>query len=178
MVDGFNTQNTMQQDQSDAEASLDLAVTEKCKEAGAALQQQDLQQQDLQKQDLQKLEQEHQRSQQQAFRFILTQLLTAIILSAILLMFDRVIAYSSLLGGLIATLANAWYAIKVFAVKPTTAEALLTTFYVGEMYKIILTGSMFLMVFVLVAPISGASLLLTYLLIHMTPAVHNVLAKD
>ena len=128
---------------------------------------------------LQQLEQQNQLSRQQVFRFILTQLLATIILSAVLLFFDRVVAYSSLIGGLIATLANTWFALKVFRIKPTVAaETLLTTFYVGEIYKFIFTGAMFMIAFVLIKPISVVALLVTYFFIHMTPAVVNVLAKD
>jgi ATP synthase protein I len=154
----------MQQDQLDPERPLNRADSEKRAEVQL---------------DLQQLEQQHQRSRQQAFRFILTQLLATILLSAVLFFFDRVVAYSSLLGGLIATLANAWFAIKVFRVKPTVAaETLLTTFYVGEIYKFIFTGAMFIIAFVLIKPISVVALLVTYFFIHMTPAVVNVLAKD
>jgi len=154
----------MQQDQLDQERSLNRPDSEKRPDEQL---------------DLQLLEQQHQRSRQQVFRFILTQLLVAIILSAILLFFDRIVAYSSLIGGLIATLANAWFAIKVFRVKPTVAaETLLTTFYVGEIYKFIFTGAMFIIAFVLIKPISVVALLVTYFFIHMTPAVVNVLAKD
>ena len=129
--------------------------------------------------DLQRLEQLNRASRQQVFRFIAVQLLTTFVLSAILLIFDCVVAYSSLAGGLIATLANAWFAIKVFRVKSTvSAETLLTTFYVGEIYKFVFTGAMFIVVFVLIEPISVVALLVTYFLIHMTPAVANVLSKN
>jgi len=155
----------MQQDQRDPEKALNRpgsrADSEKCPEVRLDL------------------EQQNQFSRQQAFQFILTQLLATLILSAILLLFDRVVAYSSLVGGLIATLANAWLAIKVFRVKPTvTAETMLTTFYVGEIYKFIFTGAMFIIAFVLIKPISVVALLVTYFFVHMLPAVVNVLAKD
>ena len=141
--------------------------------------QQDQLDQDQLDQDQLDLEQKNQASHHQAFRFVLTQLLVTLSLSAILLIFDRVAAYSSLIGGLIATLANAWFAIKVFRVKPTvTAETLLTTFYVGEIYKFIFTGAMFVIVFVLIKPLSVMALLLVYFLVHMTPAVVNVFAQD
>jgi ATP synthase protein I len=161
----------MQQDQLDPERSPNRPGSEKSTEVRL-----DLQKRGLQKRDLQ---QQHQRSQEQVFRFILTQLLATIILSVILLFFDRIIAYSSLTGGLIATLANAWLAIKVFRVKPTVAaETLLTTFYVGEIGKFVFTGAMFMIAFVMIKPISVVTLLLTYLFIHIIPAVQNVFAKD
>lgn len=128
--------------------------------------------------DLQKVEFLNQASRQQVFRFIMAQLLATLVVAAILLMFDRVVAYSSLIGGLIATLANAWLAIKVFRVKSTVAaESLLTTFYVGEIYKFVFTGAMFIVAFVLIKPVSAIALLLTYFLIHMTPAVVNVFSS-
>lgn len=128
--------------------------------------------------DLQKVEFLNQASRQQVFRFIMAQLLATLVVAAILLMFDRVVAYSSLVGGLIATLANAWLAIKVFRVKSTVAaESLLTTFYIGEIYKFVFTGAMFIVAFVLIKPVSAIALLLTYFLIHMTPAVVNVFSS-
>ena len=159
----------MQQDQLDPERSLNRPDSEKRPDERI----------DLQKRDRQLLEQQHQRSRQQVLRFVLTQLLATIMLSVILLFFDRIVAYSSLIGGLIATLANAWFAIKVFRVKSTVAaETLLTTFYVGEIYKFIFTGAMFMIAFVLIKPISVVALLLTYLFIHITPAVQNVFIKN
>ena len=132
----------------------------------------------VQQPDLQKVELLNQASRQQAFRFVMAQLLATLVVAAILLMFDRVVAYSSLVGGLIATLANAWLAIKVFRVKSTVAaESLLTTFYVGEIYKFVFTGAMFIVAFVLIKPVSAIALLLTYFLIHMTPAVVNVFSS-
>ena len=114
-----------------------------------------------------------------ARRFILAQLITTIVLSTTLLIYDITVAYSSFAGGLIATLANAWFAVKVFRVKPKeTPETLLATFYVGELYKFVLTGAMFIIVFVLIKPLNVAALLGTYLLIHLTPAVVNVVSRE
>jgi ATP synthase protein I len=130
-------------------------------------------------QDQLDLKQQSEASHRQAFRFIITQLVATIVLSAVSLIFDFTIAYSSLTGGLIATLANAWFAIKVFRARPTVApETLLTLFYVGEIYKFIFTGAMFVMAFVLIKPINVVALLVTYFLIHMTPAVMNALSRE
>lgn len=119
------------------------------------------------------------RQQNQALSFIVAQFITTFVLSAALWIFDFTVAYSALAGGLIATVANAWFAVKVFRVKSIeTAETLLATFYVGEIYRFIFTGAMFIMAFVLIKPISVIALLVTYFLIHMTPAVVNAFAKD
>jgi ATP synthase protein I len=129
--------------------------------------------------DLQKLERLNQASRRQVLRFITAQLFATLVLSIMLLIFDRVVAYSSLAGGLIATLANAWFALKVFRVKSTVvAETLLSTFYVGEIYKFVFTGAMFIVAFVLIKPISVVALLVTYFLIHMTPALVNVFSNE
>lgn len=137
--------------------------------------QQDQLERDHKNQDLQNLERLNQASHKQVFRFIIMQLLATILLSVTLFFFDRIVAYSSLTGGLIATLANAWFALKVFWVKPTVkAETLLAALYVGEIFKLILTGAMFIMAFVLIQPLSVVALLVTYFIIHMTPAVLSV----
>jgi ATP synthase protein I len=112
-------------------------------------------------------------------RFILTQFMVTLILSAALLIYDYTVAYSALAGGMVATLANAWFAIKVFQVKSEeTSETVLTTFYVGEIYKFVFTGAMFVIAFVLIKPLSIVAFMGLYFLIHMTPAVVNVLAKE
>jgi ATP synthase protein I len=130
-------------------------------------------------QDRPDLKQQNQASRQQALRFIVTQLVTTIVMFALSLIFDITIAYSSLTGGLIATLANAWFAVKVFRFKPTIKpEILLTTFYVGEIYKFIFTGAMFIMAFVLIKPLNVVALLGTYFLIHLTPALVNVFSTQ
>ena len=124
-------------------------------------------------------DQPEQKQQNQALRFIVAQFVVTLIVTAALLMVDYIIAYSALAGGLIATLANAWFALKVFRLKSKeTAETLLATFYVGEIYKFLFTGAMFIMAFVLIKPLSVVALLITYFLVHMTPAVVNVFSQD
>lgn len=114
-----------------------------------------------------------------ASRFILTQLMTTISLSAVLLMYDYTVAYSALAGGMVATLANTWFAIKVFRVGTNeTPETVLATFYVGEIYKFVFTGAMFVVAFVLIKPLNIVAFMGLYFLIHMTPAVVNVLSKE
>jgi len=116
---------------------------------------------------------------QPAIRFILAQLITTLALSATLLIFDYTVAYSALAGGLIATLANGWFALKVFRIKPNeTAETLLATFYVGAIYKFVFTGAMFVIAFVVIETLNVVAFLGLYFLIHMTPAVVNVLSKE
>ncbi len=118
-------------------------------------------------------------AEQLASRFIIAQLITTLALSAALLIIDYTMAYSALAGGMIATLANGWFALKVFRVKPNeTAETLLATFYTGEIYKFVFTGAMFVIVFVVIETLNVVAFLGLYFLIHMTPAVVNVLSKE
>ncbi len=133
-------------------------------------------------------DQPEQKQQNQALRFIVAQFLVTLVVTVALLMVDYTIAYSALVGGLIAALANAWFALKVFRCSSSaglseagsnqTAETILATFYVGEIYKFLFTGAMFIMAFVLIKPISVIALLITYFLVHMTPAVVNVFSPD
>jgi ATP synthase protein I len=118
-------------------------------------------------------------AQKSVRRFIQAQLITTVVLSVMLFIYDFTVAYSALAGGLIATLANAWFAIKVFRVKSKeTPETLLATFYVGEIYKFVFTGAMFVIAFVLIKPLNVVALLGIYFLVHMTPAVVNVFSRD
>ena len=48
---------------------------------------------------------------------------------------------------------------------------MLASYYSGEIYKIVLTGALFICAFVLIKPISALAFLLTYFAIHMTPAL-------
>jgi len=123
------------------------------------------------------LNQQHLQSKQQAVTFIWSQLILTIILSALWLIFDGVKAYSALTGGMIATVASAWFAYKVFRVSPDSAAVtMITSAYTGEIYKILLTGALFICAFVLIRPVSALALLITYFVIHMTPALVSVIS--
>lgn len=123
-------------------------------------------------QDQLDLNQQHLQSKKQAIMYVQSQLILTVVISAMLFFFGAVQAYSALTGGLIATVASAWFAYKVFRVRPDSAAVtMLASAYMGEMYKIMLTGALFLCAFVLIRPISAVSLLITYFVIHMTPAM-------
>lgn len=121
--------------------------------------------------------------QKQALGYIVAQLIVAVVVSAILVFFGWTAAYSALIGGLIATLANAWFAVKVFSTQINKAQGeepikLLRRFYQGEIYKILLTAALFLLAFVLIKPVNALALLITYFLVHMTPAVVNAISGE
>jgi ATP synthase protein I len=118
----------------------------------------------------------------QARGFIFAQLATTLILSAILLGWnwtgDWTAAYSALTGGMIATLANAWFALKVLGGnQPEDAAGVLRGFYWGELNKILFTCAMFITAFVLIRPVNAAALLAVYFFVHMTPVVMTVFSR-
>ena len=125
------------------------------------------------------LSQQHRQSKEQAINYIKSQLILTIAISIILFFFDVVMAYSALTGGMIATIASAWFAYKVFRVSPdSAAQTMLASAYTGEIYKIILTGALFICAFVLIRPVSALALLITYFVIHMTPAMVSALGES
>ena len=125
-------------------------------------------------------------SARQAFRLVLVQLAVTMFVAALLLaVFSGsgwVLAYSALTGGLIATLANGWFALKVFGRRREDRNpdpvVLLRSLYWGEINKLIFTGAMFVAAFVLLEPVSGAALIAVYFLVHMTPFVASLFTKD
>ena len=125
------------------------------------------------------LAQQHRQSKAQAALYIKSQIVLTLIVSAGCLMIDMVSAYSALTGGLIATMTNAWFAYKVFRLGPESPpESMLASAYMGEIYKIILTGALFVCAFVLIRPVSAVSLLITYFVIHMTPALTSLVGHN
>ncbi len=118
------------------------------------------------------LTQQHQLSKKQAFYFIKVQFLVTLIITTICLFFNMVVAYSALTGGTRAAVASAWFAYKVFRLSPdSAAESMVASAFMGEIYKVILTGALFICAFVLIKPISAVTLLITYFVVHMTPAM-------
>ena len=125
------------------------------------------------------LTQQHQQSKKQAFIFIKAQFLITLLITAICLFFDVVVAYSALTGGIIAAVASAWFAYKVFRLSPdSAAESMVASAFMGEIYKVILTGALFICAFVLIKPISAVTLLITYFIVHMTPAMVSSLGLN
>lgn len=113
------------------------------------------------------------------FSFVSAQLAVSVVLSALLLLYDWPAAYSALAGGLIATLANAWFAVKVFTVKRMDEPGLiLRAFYTGEIYKILLTGALFVLAFIMIRPLNAVTLLITYFVVHITPAVFGLVSAN
>ncbi len=110
--------------------------------------------------------------------YVVPQLILTIVMSALLLLVSMTAAYSALTGGLIAIVTSTWFALKVFAARHTDEPAVeLRSFYWAEINKIVLTGAMFVAVFVLIKPVNGAALLAVYFLVYITPLVVDVMKQ-
>ncbi len=121
----------------------------------------------------------HKTSTKQIRWIVLIQLIATITISALLLVFDKVYAWSALTGGLIATLANAYFAWKVFGKQQETeASQILATYYRAEVGKIILTVMLFIGAIVMIKPLSIVALLSVYLFNHMIPWLASFFIND
>lgn len=118
-------------------------------------------------------------STRQIRQIILIQLGTTLAISVALLVVDKVYFVSALAGGLIATLANAYFAWKVFAKQQeSNPEQILATYYGAEVGKIILTVMMFVGAIVLIKPLSIITLMGVYLFNHMIPWLASFFIND
>lgn len=115
------------------------------------------------------------RDKKQVTGFVIAQLITSGVLAVLLLLYDVTAAYSGFVGGMIATLANGWFALKVFSAgskhQNRQPVAALRGFYWAELNKLIMTGASFIAAFVLMKPVNAAALLAVYFLVHMMPAI-------
>jgi ATP synthase protein I len=100
------------------------------------------------------------------------QFLLAVLVSAALLpVFDLVVAYSGLAGGLIAVAANAIFAIRVFDDRRSwQPEHLAASLYRGLLGKYFLTIALFVSAMVLLEPLNISALFAVYLLVQLSPA--------
>lgn len=99
------------------------------------------------------------------FKRIFTGQCTVLVcMSAGLLLVDVVIAYSTLLGGLISVAPNVYFASLGFRYSGArAANDVAKSLYRGEVGKFVLTALLFACVFVLVKPLSAAALFATFI---------------
>lgn len=92
--------------------------------------------------------------------------------------FGIVAGYSTLIGGLIALLANFYFAHKAFRYfGARSAGAIVRSLWSGEIGKQILTAALFALVFVGVRPLEPVALFAGYLLVLGTGASALLLMK-
>ncbi|MCW8883335.1 MAG: ATP synthase subunit I [Sedimenticola sp.] len=115
----------------------------------------------------------HLADRRRAYRTILAQFVITLTTALLLLVaVGGVFAYSGLAGGMIATLANALFAHRVF-VRYTAQQPgkLLARFYGAEILKLVLTGLLFAGVILWIKPLSVGALFGVFLLIQLMPIV-------
>jgi len=112
-------------------------------------------------------------------RIVWIQLLASLVLAVLFLLLGWVYAWSALTGGLIATLANGYFAWKVFGKQRETGpEQILATYYRAEVGKIILTVMLFIGAVVMIKPLSMITLLGVYLFNHLIPWLTSFFLPD
>ena len=103
-------------------------------------------------------------------RILLMQFAAAIVISGLLLVFNTTWFWSALIGGMTATLANAYFAWKVFAKQQETEPGkILATYYGAEVSKIILTIMLFVAAIIMLKPLNIIALMGMYLFNQFTP---------
>ncbi len=97
-------------------------------------------------------------------RITLAQLALLVTICLITAVFDKVIAYSMLSGGLIAIVPQAWFATIAFRRRGArSARAIARSSYAGEVGKFLLSVAGFAAVFAAVRPIDGLAVFAGYL---------------
>ena len=121
----------------------------------------------------------HKASTTQVRRILLIQLLASIVISALLLVIDKTYFWSGLAGGLIATLANGYFAWKVFHKQvESKPEKILARYYGAEVGKIILTVMLFTAAILMIKPINIIALMGVYLFNTMIPWLVSYIRPD
>ena len=97
-------------------------------------------------------------------RITLAQLAVLVPLCLLLLVLDKVCAYSVLSGGLIAIVPQAWFAVLAFRWRgASSARKIAQSGYVGEVGKFLLSVAGFAAVFAVVRPIDGLAVFAGYI---------------
>jgi len=105
-------------------------------------------------------------------KVLLSQALLTLLLAAILLAVGRLESVSGLIGGLIATGANAIFAFWVFGpYRAQQAGKLVARLYGGELTKIAVVALAFVGVFSWVRPVSAPALFGCFVAVHLVSAV-------
>jgi len=103
-------------------------------------------------------------------KILLVQFAVSFMAGAVAWVISGPMAISIVTGGLVASLANGYFAWKVFAKQREVESAqILKTYYGAEVGKIILTVMLFVFVFNTVKPLNVIALMSAYLLITMIP---------
>ncbi|MDT8398171.1 MAG: F0F1 ATP synthase subunit I [Pseudomonadales bacterium] len=100
------------------------------------------------------------------YKVIVTQFCTSITAAmACLVLVDRTAAYSVLLGGLISTVPNGYFARKAFKYRGARyTPEIVKSFYAGETGKMVMTAGLFALVFAGVRPLNEPAVVIGFTL--------------
>lgn len=112
-------------------------------------------------------------------KIVLIQFVTSLMAGVFSWLFSQSFTLSVLTGGLIASMANSYFAWKVFA-KQREAESaeILSTYYRAEVGKIILTVMLFVAAFIAIKQLNVVALMCSYLFITMIPWLASFFIND
>lgn len=97
--------------------------------------------------------------------FVIQFVLCVIAALVILLVVDRVAAYSILLGGFISIVPNGYFAWKAFRFRGArNTPLIIKSFYAGETGKLIMTGILFALVFAGIRPLNELAVILSFII--------------
>jgi ATP synthase protein I len=92
----------------------------------------------------------------QVYKITIVQLLILLAASLLLSALDLVVAYSLVLGGLVAVMPQAYFAVRVFRHRGAkSANAIAKSSYRGEIGKYVLSTAGFALIFALIEPVNA-----------------------
>ena len=81
-----------------------------------------------------------------------------------------VVAYSALAGGVIATVANAYFSKRLFSdYRAQKPGKLVAQIYSAELAKFVLVGLLFAAAVIWIKPLSAGALFSVFIIVHLTP---------
>ena len=113
-------------------------------------------------------------------RALVVQLVVVILLTIVCAVTLGIIAaYSVLIGGLIALVANVYFTYKAFQLYGArSVAAIVQSFWAGQIGKMVVTAVLFALVFIAVKPFDVVLLFLGYILIQLTSVVSLFLSRN
>jgi ATP synthase protein I len=88
------------------------------------------------------------------------------------MMFEAVVGYSTLLGGLISAVPNSYFALQAFKYQGAqNADKVVKSFIRGELGKLVLTGLLFALSFTLVTSLNEFALIIGFIATHFAGVV-------
>ncbi len=113
---------------------------------------------------------------QRAQMAVKVQVAFTLLFSAILMLVGVVVAYSAVIGGLIAAVANAFFAKRVFVdYRAQSPGLLLAQIYSAEIAKLVLVGVLFAAAIAWIEPLSAGTLFCVFIVVHLIPSMMTLI---